>query len=135
MCHLESSGSLPRSKKKKNKKLALSDDFLLETGKETKIAVDLKRARFRGPWAGKIWRRKWQRSPGFLPGKFHGQRCLAGYSLWVCNESDTTEQTHTHTHGFRGNRVRGNKLSVVQMLSRGLMTVTGDGIGGQDKFH
>ena len=97
MCHLESSGSLPRSKKK-NKKLALSDDFLLETGKETKIAVDLKRARFRGPWAGKIWRRKWQRSPGFLPGKFHGQRCLAGYSLWVCNESDTTEQTHTHTH-------------------------------------
>ena len=34
--------------------LALSDDFLLETGKETKIAVDLKGARFRGPWVGKI---------------------------------------------------------------------------------
>ena len=28
------------------------------------------------------WRRKWQPSPVFLPGKFHGQRSLVGYSLW-----------------------------------------------------
>ena len=35
------------------------------------------------PWIGKIpWRRKWQPTPVFLPGKFHGQRFLAGYSLW-----------------------------------------------------
>ena len=27
-----------------------------------------------------------------LPGKFHGQRSLAGYSLWDHKESDTTEQ-------------------------------------------
>ena len=28
----------------------------------------------------------------------HGQRSLAGYSLWGCKESDTTEATwHTHT--------------------------------------
>ena len=26
------------------------------------------------------WRRKWQPTPGFLPGKSHGQRSLAGYS-------------------------------------------------------
>ena len=26
------------------------------------------------------WRRKWQPTPIFLPGKFHGQRSLAGYS-------------------------------------------------------
>ena len=33
------------------------------------------------PWVGKIpWRRKWQSSPVFLPGKSHGQRSLAGYS-------------------------------------------------------
>ena len=25
------------------------------------------------------WRRKWQPTPVFLPGKFHGQRSLAGY--------------------------------------------------------
>ena len=33
-----------------------------------------KRHRF-DPWVGKIpWRRKWQPTPVFLPGKFHGQR-------------------------------------------------------------
>ena len=26
------------------------------------------------------WRRKWQPTAVFLPGEFHGQRCLAGYS-------------------------------------------------------
>ena len=28
-----------------------------------------------------VWRRKWQLSPAFLPGEFHGQRRLAGDSL------------------------------------------------------
>ena len=31
---------------------------------------------------GKIlWRKKWQPTPVFLPGEFHRQRSLAGYSL------------------------------------------------------
>ena len=35
------------------------------------------------PWVGKIpWRRKWQPTPVFLPGKSHGQQSLAGYSPW-----------------------------------------------------
>jgi len=34
------------------------------------------------PWVEKIsWRRKCQPMPVFLPGKFHGQGSLAGYSL------------------------------------------------------
>ena len=34
-------------------------------------------------WVGKIpWGRKWQPTPGFLPGEFHVQRSLVGYSLW-----------------------------------------------------
>jgi len=37
--------------------------------------------------------RKWQLVPGFLPGKFHGQRSLAGHSPWGYQESDTTEHT------------------------------------------
>ena len=50
------------------------------------------------PGVGKIrWRRKWQPTPGFLPGKSHGQRSLVGYSLWGHKESDTTEQLTTHT--------------------------------------
>ena len=33
------------------------------------------------PWVGKMpWRRAWQPSPVFLPGKSHRQRSLAGYS-------------------------------------------------------
>ena len=32
---------------------------------------------------GKIpWRREWQHVPVFLPGKFHGQKSLVGYSPW-----------------------------------------------------
>ena len=47
-------------------------------------------------WLGKIpWRRKWQPTPVFLSGKSHGQRSLAGYSPWSCQESDTTEQART----------------------------------------
>ena len=35
------------------------------------------------PWVRKIpWRRIWQPTPVFLPGKSHGQRSLAGYSPW-----------------------------------------------------
>ena len=35
------------------------------------------------PWAGKIpWRKKWQPTPVFLPGKSHGPRSLVGYSPW-----------------------------------------------------
>ena len=37
----------------------------------------------------------------FLPGEFHGQRSLVGYSPWCCKESDTAEQlTHAHTHSW-----------------------------------
>ena len=40
------------------------------------------------------WNRKWQPTTVFLPGKLHGQRSLAGYSLWGRKESDTTERLH-----------------------------------------
>ena len=44
------------------------------------------------PWVRKIlWRRKWQPTPVFLPGKFHGQRSLVGYSSYGGKELDTTE--------------------------------------------
>ena len=37
------------------------------------------------PWVRRIpWRRKWQLVPVFLPGKYHGQRSLAGCSLLSC---------------------------------------------------
>ena len=43
-----------------------------------------KRHRF-NPWVRKIpWRRKWQGTPVFWPGKSRGQRSLVGYSPWSC---------------------------------------------------
>jgi len=37
-----------------------------------------RRCRF-DPWVGNItWRRKWQPTPVFFPGEFHGQRSLEG---------------------------------------------------------
>ena len=52
--------------------------------------------RFRfNPWVGTIpWRRKWQPTPVFLPGKSHGQKSLVGYT--VHGVTDTTEQLSMH---------------------------------------
>ena len=43
------------------------------------------------PWVGKIWSRKWQSAPVFVPRKSHGQRSLRGYRQWGHKEVDTTE--------------------------------------------
>ena len=58
-------------------------------GKE--FACHCRRRRF-DPWVRKIpWRRKWEPTPVFLPGKSHGQRSLMGYSPWGHEESDVTK--------------------------------------------
>ena len=45
------------------------------------------------PWVGKFpWRRKGLSTSVFLPGEFHGQRSLRGYSPWDCKDSDMTER-------------------------------------------
>ena len=65
-------------------------------------ACQCSRPRRRGfdPWVRKIpWSRKWQPIPIFLPGKFHGQRSLAGYSPWGHKESDKTENPHKNVKG------------------------------------
>ena len=42
------------------------------------------------------WRRKWQPTPVFLPGKSHRWRSLIGYSPWGHKVSDMTEWLHVH---------------------------------------
>ena len=51
---------------------------------------------------GRKWRRKWQLTPVFLPGKFHEQRNLAGLvhglpksRTWLSNWVHTHRHTHT----------------------------------------
>ena len=49
-----------------------------------------------------VWRRKWQPTPVFLPGKSHGQRSLAAYSLWGCKELKMTAHKQTSNNCIRG---------------------------------
>ena len=66
-----------------------------------------------GPYDRKVpWRRKWQPTPGFSPGKFQGQRSLVVYSSWGHKESDTTQCTHarTHTHTRQSEGIESREL-------------------------
>ena len=68
----------------------------------------LKRCRL-GRLVGKIpWSWKWQPTPVFLPGKFHGEK-PGSSSPWGRKESDMTKHACTHTHtthtGFLGGAV------------------------------
>ena len=74
-------------------------------GKEP--AYQCRRCKGRGfdPRVGKIpWRRKWQPTPVFLPGKFDGQRSLAGYSPWVA-KSRTQLSMRAHMHSDRSDMI------------------------------
>ena len=61
-------------------------------GTTVRIRLQCRRCVF-DPWVGKIpWSRKWQPTAVFMPGKFHGQRSLAGYSPGGCKELDMATQ-------------------------------------------
>jgi len=48
-----------------------------------------------------LWRRKWQPTPIFLCGKFHGQKSLEGYSPWGhkrVGHNLTTQQQQILSH-------------------------------------
>ena len=47
------------------------------------------------PGQGDPWRRNWQPTPVFLPGKSYGLRSLKGYSPWGPKELDATELPST----------------------------------------
>ena len=67
------------------------------------------------PWTGKIpWRRKWQPTPVFLPGKSHRQRSLGGYSPWGGKKVRydlITEQSAGKYYGT----AQGSHVAVVQL--------------------
>ena len=68
------------------------------SGKKKNLSAKARDMRHKfDPWVGKIpWRKEWQPTPVFLPGEFHEQRRLVGYSPWGHEESDTTEYTYMH---------------------------------------
>ena len=72
------------------------------------------------PWVKKIpWRRAWQPTPVSLPGEFHGQRSLAGYSPWGCKESDTTEQLSKHAEAAEAKAMSKQEVVAAWMKMEG----------------
>ena len=58
------------------------------------LSANAGNSRYKGslPGSGRsLWRRKWQPTLVFLPGKFHGQRSLVGYCPWDRKEWNTAE--------------------------------------------
>ena len=54
--------------------------------RKLRICLQCRRPGF-DPWFGKIpWIMEWQPTPVFIPGEFHGQRSLVGYSPWGCKK-------------------------------------------------
>ena len=97
--------------KEKSLKRRFSLNYTTPSGSVVKNSPAIQETGDMGLIPGKIpWRRAWQPTPVFLPGKSHGQRSLAGCSPWGRKESDTAEATeharvvharvhmHTHTH-------------------------------------
>ena len=54
-------------------------------------------------------RRKWQLTPGFLPGESHGQRSLVGYSPLGHKESGSTERLNHNKGAQERRKVRGRE--------------------------
>ena len=73
----------------------MNNIYLLATHWLRQLSIHLQGRRLRfDPWVGKIpHRREWLPTAVFLPGVFHGQRSLVGYSPWGHRESDTTEHS------------------------------------------
>ena len=70
-------------------------------GSAVKNHLPMQETRF-DPWSGKMpWRRKWQSTPVFLPGKSHGHQNLVGYvhgvsKSWTQLSDQTTCWLYSH---------------------------------------
>ena len=70
----------------------MKPEFSFPGGSDGKASAATRETRVRFLGRKIPWRRKWQSTPVFLPGKSHGQWNLVGYSPWGHKESNMTEQ-------------------------------------------
>ena len=63
------------------------------------------------------WRRKWQPTLIFLPGKSHEQKSLEGYNPWGHKESDTTERLTLFTSPWWSVVVFTSKMTMFRIIS------------------
>ena len=94
------------------------------------------------------WRRKWQLTPVFLSGEFHGQRSLVGYSPWgrkrvSCNlaakqqqqqhpkpgESSCCSRPRPHPYSFSSPSVLSWKFIIIFRMSVSVSLLTFGGFG------
>ena len=64
-------------------------------------------------------------TPVFLPGKYHGQRCLAGCAVHGAAESDTTEHARPCSCSPAGWSIRPSPPSPIVSVARLLQAVCG----------
>ena len=68
--------------------------------------------------------RKWQPTPVFLPGQFHGQRSLAGYSPWVAKSQTWQKCLNMHAHKTTLKQSKYSRnVAVVQSLNHVRLSV------------
>ena len=71
----------------------VSSDFF-QVAQQLSICMQCRTPGF-DPWVGNIpWRKEWQSTPVFLPGKYHGSGAWWATVHGVTKQSDTTEHTH-----------------------------------------
>ena len=88
-----------------------------------RIRMQCRRCGF-DPWVGKIpWRRKWQCTPVFLPGKSNGQRSLTDYSSWgsrvkhdLATKPPLFPSKHKRIRFLKGPHFSGHHLSLYSTL-------------------
>ena len=84
------------------------------------------------PWMGKIpWRRAWQSTLVFLPGKFRGQRSMAGYSP----KSYTNEQRGMHAQGELNQQNETKRNILLALLQRKELGAVGCNVDPDRKCH
>ena len=66
------------------------------------------------PWVRKMpWRRKWQPTPVFLPGKFHRQKSLVGYSTGLQRVGHDWATEHKLMYNFEKNDTYNSPLKFI----------------------
>ena len=80
------------------------------------------------------WRRKWQPTTVFLPGKLHGQRSLAGCSPWGHRESDTTWWLTNQPINVRCKLI-GKSMQFSMLVGKSKMQSTRSTRGIKEGFH
>ena len=83
-------------------------------------------------WVGKMpWRRKWQSTPVFLPGKSYRERSLASYSSWGCQElaSEQPLRSFKEESGMIWFLLLGNYSGYHVIIWKNAKEVDGDKLG------